>query len=64
MSEKYLFSLNMAENEPVLEGFICPMCMTEFKAPDDLHKHFEEFHNDNSELLKSFKGIDYFFLYI
>lgn len=54
----------MAENEPVLEGFICPMCMTEFKAPDDLHKHFEEFHNDNSELLKSFKGIDYFFLYI
>ncbi|XP_047369981.1 rabenosyn-5 [Vespa velutina] len=47
----------MAENIPVLEGFICPMCMTEFKAPDDLHRHFEEFHNDNSEFLKSFKDL-------
>lgn len=47
----------MNENNQVLEGFICPMCMTDFKTPNYLTKHFEEFHNDDPEILKSLKGI-------
>lgn len=46
----------MAGSEKVLEGFICPICMTEFKAPNQLTKHFEDFHNDDPEILKSLKG--------
>lgn len=47
----------MAGNGEVLEGFICPICMTDFKAPYHLTKHFEEVHNDDPEILKSLKGI-------
>lgn len=47
----------MAGNGEVLEGFICPICMTDFKAPNHLTKHFEEVHNDDPEILKSLKGI-------
>ncbi|XP_076294582.1 rabenosyn-5 isoform X2 [Lasioglossum baleicum] len=47
----------MACNEKVLEGFICPICMTEFKAPTQLTKHFEDFHNDDPEILKSLKDL-------
>lgn len=46
----------MAGNGEVLEGFICPICMTDFKAPNHLTKHFEEVHNDDPEILKSLKG--------
>ncbi|KAL6440092.1 hypothetical protein ACFW04_003013 [Cataglyphis niger] len=47
----------MAGNSEVLEGFICPMCMTDFKAPNHLTKHFEEIHNDDPEILKSLKDL-------
>ncbi|XP_076644420.1 rabenosyn-5 [Halictus rubicundus] len=47
----------MACSEKVLEGFICPICMTEFKAPTQLTKHFEDFHNDDPEILKSLKDL-------
>nr|XP_050867754.1 rabenosyn-5 isoform X2 [Vespula vulgaris] len=47
----------MAGNVQVLEGFICPICMLDFKAPDQLLKHFEECHNDDSEFLKCFKDL-------
>lgn len=53
----------MAGNVQVLEGFICPICMLDFKAPDQLLKHFEECHNDDSEFLKCFKGIDQFYIF-
>lgn len=46
----------MAGCEEVLEGFICPICMTDFKAPNQLTKHFEDFHKDDPEILKSLKG--------
>ncbi|XP_012217489.1 rabenosyn-5 [Linepithema humile] len=47
----------MAGNGEVLEGFICPICMTDFKAPKYLTKHFEEVHNDDPEILKSLKDL-------
>ncbi|XP_003703620.2 rabenosyn-5 [Megachile rotundata] len=47
----------MAGSEEVLEGFICPICMTDFKAPHQLTKHFEDFHNDDPEILKSLKDL-------
>lgn len=46
----------MASSEDVLEGFLCPICMTDLKTPHQLTKHFEEFHNDDPEILKSLKG--------
>lgn len=46
----------MAEGGEVLEGFICPICMTDFKAPIHLTKHFDELHNDDPEILRSLKG--------
>ncbi|CAB0032995.1 unnamed protein product [Trichogramma brassicae] len=45
----------MAESEP-MEGFICPICMTDFKTPVLLTKHFEEYHKDDPEILRSLKG--------
>ncbi|XP_011496703.1 PREDICTED: rabenosyn-5 [Ceratosolen solmsi marchali] len=41
----------------VMEGFICPICMTDFKTPTLLTKHFEEFHKDDPEILKSLKDL-------
>lgn len=48
----------MAEPEP-MEGFICPICMTDFKTPTLLTKHFEEEHKDDPEILKSLKGLPF-----
>ncbi|XP_015127784.1 rabenosyn-5 isoform X2 [Diachasma alloeum] len=47
----------MAENGDVIEGFICPICMTDLKTPSQLTKHFEEVHNDDPEILKSLKDL-------
>ena len=46
----------MDTSEEVLEGFLCPSCMADLKTPQQLTKHFEEFHNDEPEILKSLKG--------
>ncbi|KAK0167842.1 hypothetical protein PV327_001699 [Microctonus hyperodae] len=47
----------MAGADEVLEGFICPICMTDLKSPNQLTKHFEEIHNDDPEILKSLKDL-------
>ncbi|XP_020293826.1 rabenosyn-5 [Pseudomyrmex gracilis] len=47
----------MAGNGEVLEGFICPICMNDFKTPSHLTKHFEKVHNDDPEILKSLKDL-------
>ncbi|KAL7301218.1 hypothetical protein TKK_0006184 [Trichogramma kaykai] len=46
----------MAESEP-MEGFICPICMIDFKTPVLLTKHFEEYHKDDPEILRSLKDL-------
>ncbi|XP_011311929.1 rabenosyn-5 isoform X1 [Fopius arisanus] len=47
----------MAENGDIIEGFICPICMTDLKSPNQLTKHFEDVHNDDPEILKSLKDL-------
>lgn len=51
----------MASSQEVLEGFLCPICMTDLNTPQQLTKHFEEFHNEDTEILKSLKGIFHYF---
>ena len=46
----------MAGTGEVLEGFICPICMTDLKTPNLLTKHFEDVHNEDPEIFKSLKG--------
>lgn len=45
----------MTEPE-AMEGFICPICMTDYRTPALLTKHFEEYHKDDPEILRSLKG--------
>ncbi|XP_012284186.1 rabenosyn-5 [Orussus abietinus] len=47
----------MAGSGEVLEGFLCPICMSDLKTPTQLTKHFEEFHHDDPEILKSLKDL-------
>ncbi|XP_043476139.1 rabenosyn-5 [Leptopilina heterotoma] len=47
----------MASSQEVLEGFLCPICMTDLNTPEQLTKHFEEFHNEDTEILKSLKDL-------
>lgn len=51
-------SLNDSDSK-IREGFICPICMQDFGAVDQLLTHFEETHNSEEEkdILQSFKGI-------
>ncbi|XP_014211795.1 rabenosyn-5 [Copidosoma floridanum] len=47
----------MAETEQPIEGFICPICMTDCKTPTLLTKHFEDYHKDDPEIFRSLKGL-------
>ncbi|XP_043268340.1 rabenosyn-5 [Venturia canescens] len=47
----------MADSGDVLEGFLCPICMTDLKTPQQLTKHFEDVHNEDPEILKSLKDL-------
>lgn len=47
----------MAFSTQILEGFICPICKTNFETPNDLTRHFEELHNDDPEIFKSLKDL-------
>lgn len=41
-----------------IEGFLCPMCKVDFKAPDRLTAHFDAEHSEqDQDLLQSFRGI-------
>lgn len=48
---------NDGDDNNVLEGFICPMCKEDFKAPERLTAHFDSAHLEDQDLLKSFKEI-------
>lgn len=53
-------SVSTSENDTkIREGFICPICMQDCGAVDQLLNHFEETHNSEEEkdVLKSFKGV-------
>lgn len=44
-------------DDNVLEGFLCPICKEDLKAPERLTAHFESSHSEDQDLLKSFKDI-------
>lgn len=46
-----------AADDNVLEGFLCPICKEDLKAPERLTAHFENSHSEDQDLLKSFKDI-------
>lgn len=46
-------------HEPVLEGFLCPICKTDLKTPDLLTAHVENEHSEpaDQDLIRSFRGM-------
>lgn len=51
----------MEEMKDSLEGFLCPVCRTNFKTDKQLLAHYQDKHSD--DLLKSVKGNVYLTLY-
>lgn len=45
-----------AEENIVLEGFLCPICKVDFGLDLKLFLHFQEAHGEDQDLVKSFKG--------
>lgn len=45
------------DKEDVLEGFLCPICKEDLKAPERLTAHFENSHSEDQDLIKSFKDM-------
>lgn len=41
----------------IIEGFLCPICKTDLKTPDQLTSHFETLHKEEQDVLKSLKLI-------
>lgn len=45
-----------ANDTPMMEGFLCPICKGDFGTAIKLLAHFQEEHSEEQDLLKSFKG--------
>lgn len=45
------------ETDEVIEGFLCPICKTDFRSPELLTAHFDTHSEDDQDLLKAFKDI-------
>lgn len=45
-----------ASDTQMIEGFLCPICKTDFGKALTLLNHFQEEHSEEQDLLKSFKG--------
>lgn len=43
--------------EPILEGFLCPVCKADLKTPERLTIHVEKEHVEEQDLLKSLKDM-------
>lgn len=45
-------------HEPVLEGFLCPICKADLKTPDLLTAHVDAAHSEqDQDLIRSFRGM-------
>lgn len=50
----------MAESQPdthIQEGFLCPVCYKDLRSRSNLIAHFEDFHSEDQDLLKSIKDL-------
>lgn len=52
---QYLSSSDTSQDniDDEVEGFLCPICMSTFTAPEFLSEHFEEAHNKEEVLLEN-----------
>lgn len=46
-----------ANDDEILEGFLCPICKTDLKSATQLTSHFESQHEEEQDLLRSLKDI-------
>lgn len=46
-----------ANDEEILEGFLCPICKADLKSASQLTSHFESLHQEEQDVLKSLKEI-------
>lgn len=46
-----------ANDEEILEGFLCPICKADLKSASQLTSHFENLHQEDQDVLKSLKDI-------
>lgn len=47
----------VAMEDDIKEGFICPMCMKDLGAAVNLQKHFEEYHSEDRAGLRQIRGM-------
>lgn len=41
----------------IKEGFLCPICFKDLKSPTNLSSHFEEFHQDDKDVLQQLRKV-------
>lgn len=46
-----------ANDEEILEGFLCPICKADLKSASQLTSHFESLHQEEQDVLRSLKDI-------
>lgn len=46
-----------ANDEEILEGFLCPICKADLKTASQLTNHFESLHQEEQDVLRSLKEI-------
>lgn len=46
-----------ANDDEILEGFLCPICKADLKSASQLTSHFESLHSEEQDVLKSLKDI-------
>ncbi|XP_075969927.1 rabenosyn-5 [Anticarsia gemmatalis] len=46
-----------ANDEEILEGFLCPICKADLKSASQLTSHFESLHQEEQDVLRSLKEI-------
>lgn len=45
------------DGSEIMEGFICPFCMTDQKKYEKLLEHFDEQHSDDKDLISQFRDV-------
>lgn len=51
-----IFQMAEGESSQMMEGFLCPICKSDYGTAMKLLNHFQDEHSDEQDLLKSFKG--------
>lgn len=41
----------------IKEGFLCPICLKDLNSPTNLSDHFEEFHQNDGDVLQQLRSV-------